>query len=107
MPFPRVVVHETDEVDAVLGMVEKLPADQLADLPGAHNEGVLQVAELPPQYARATDLPRDTRRMAATQKTMMRPIDGSNRPEIREPRRTIHDPTVTRFRTPIRSSTVE
>ena len=44
---PGLGVDEADEVDAVLGMLEELPTDQLAYFPGADDHCVLDVCRTP------------------------------------------------------------
>jgi hypothetical protein len=46
--LPRVVVHETDDVHPVLGMLEKLPGDALPDVARADDDGVLDVGVAAP-----------------------------------------------------------
>ena len=43
-------VDEADEVDPVLRMVQELPGDQLPDLAGADDHGVLQIRDVAPRY---------------------------------------------------------
>ena len=47
VPLTRVGVEEADDVDAVLGMLEQLPSDELAHFAGADDQGVLAVAAEP------------------------------------------------------------
>ena len=47
-PGTRVLVDEADEVDAVLRVLEELARGELADLPRADDQGVLQVQRAPP-----------------------------------------------------------
>src|SRR5436309_9388692 len=45
--LPGLGIDEADEVDVVLGVLEELPADQLADLASPDNHRVLDVRRLP------------------------------------------------------------
>ena len=45
---PRHGVDEADEVDPVLGVLEELARDELADVAGADDDRVLEVGELMP-----------------------------------------------------------
>ena len=69
-PLPRVLVHEADDVDPVLGMLQELPGDALSDVAGADDERVQDVGVAfagtgRARYARATG----TRAIASTQKS--------------------------------------
>src|SRR4051794_9882781 len=57
-PFLRSNVDETNEIEAVLWMLEDLPGDKLPDIAGADDDGVLQVHDAPPRH-HACDRARD------------------------------------------------
>ena len=46
-PLLRLAVDEADEVDPVLGVLEQLARDDLADVAGADDDRVLQVGDVP------------------------------------------------------------
>ena len=101
------VVDEADEVEPVFGVLAQLLRDQLPDVAGADDDRVLHVGEMAPGHA-ARDRPADR--------------DGGDRESQKPSRRakpgsalwvTVANakksqlPTVTRCRTPTRSSAVE
>ena len=47
-PFLRIAVDQPDEVDPVLGMLEQLAGNELADVPGTDDHRVLQVGTRSP-----------------------------------------------------------
>ena len=62
----RARVDEADEVDAVLGVLQQLARDELADLAGADDDRVLEVGDAAPAAARASAAPdRDEQRRRA------------------------------------------
>ncbi len=65
-------IDEADEVDPVLRMLEELAADQLADVPGADDDRVLEVREpAVAQNERADGAPHArSRAMARSQKSV-------------------------------------
>src|SRR3954447_23798382 len=58
----RPTVDEADEIDAVLGMLQQLPCDQLADVSRADNQRVLHVQHASPaEEARNASTENDKR----------------------------------------------
>ena len=41
----RLGIHKTDKIDAVLGMLEQLAANELPNVAGADDDGVLKICE--------------------------------------------------------------
>ncbi len=102
------VVDEPDEIDPVLGMLQVLARDELADRPGADDDRVLHVLG-PPPADRPGSAPRERdQRRSRTPRTRSsssgRARTGRSRDRARYETQTA---TVTRWKTPTTSSTVE
>ena len=100
-------VDEADDVDAVLGVLEELAGDELPDLAGADDDGVLEVARRVACRSPARRTNERDEPIATAQKSS-EPTDV----RVRQVRRRVNtktsqEPTVTSTKTPMRSSAVE
>ena len=107
-PLLRVAVDEADEVEAVFGVLPELLRHELADVARADDDRVLDVGEmLPRDRARAIARPAVMQMIAKSQKPRSRAKPGSARWVTAAKAKKSQLPTVTRWRTPTRSSAVE
>ena len=106
-PRARMVVDEADDVDAVLGMLAQLARDELTDVARADDDRVLDVHDAAPgggpRDGAADDDQEDREDPEPGELLEGRGGHAGDPP----PRNSSHAPTVTRWNTPTRSSTVE
>ena len=102
------VVDESDDVEAVLGVLERLARDQLSHVAGTDDDRVLQVRDgAPTGRPRERARERDERDFPSAQKATSLCTSGLTSPVAHAPTKKLHAPSVTTCRTPTKSSTVE